>query len=136
MNAFFAVARRSRVVAPEALMATENPFLKLLEKGEGTLDEAVEAIDAFERELMDGSVELATCSSCGRPYVVTQDKWVVNGPGRRSVCWRRACRQGLRARGLCWTGHQHLSPPRDVKVFVHPRRAHKILLGRRVERDG
>jgi hypothetical protein len=95
-------------------MATGNRFLQLLETGEATLEEAIEAIERFERELSTGQgVETRTCSFCGRPYVVSADRQVVSEQGRRSVCWRRACRQELRARGLRWSGHylyQHRSP--------------------------
>jgi hypothetical protein len=87
-------------------MGTGNRILQLLETGEATLEEATEAIEIFERELTSGrGVETRTCSFCGRPYVVSQDRSVVAEQGRRSVCWRRACRQELRARGLRWAGH-------------------------------
>ena len=87
-------------------MARGNRFLQLLETGEATLEEAIEAVEVFERELTSGrGVETRTCSFCGRPYVVSEDRPVVSEQGRRSVCWRRACRQELRARGLRWGGH-------------------------------
>jgi hypothetical protein len=86
-------------------MATPNRVLHLLETGEVTLEEAIEAIGTFEREMARRRVETRTCMFCGQPYVVSEDKPVVSEQGRRSVCWRRACRQELRARGLGWGGH-------------------------------
>jgi hypothetical protein len=93
-------------------MATRNRILKLLETGEATLEEAVDAIETFERELGSGRlVETQTCSFCGKPYVVSADGPVVAQQGRRSVCWRRACRQELRAHGLNWAGHHLYREP-------------------------
>ncbi len=88
-------------------MATGNPFLALLETNQGTLEDAVQAINTFERELAEHRViETRTCSFCGRTYVVQpQEQPVVDGQGRRSFCWRTACRQALRAHGLEWAGH-------------------------------
>ncbi len=94
-------------------MASQNRILELLETGEATLDEAVAAIEIFERELSSGrDVEVRTCSFCGKTYVVSADAPVVAEQGRRSVCWRPACRQELRARGLRWGGHHlYRTPP-------------------------
>ena len=88
-------------------MAKGNPVLELLESDKATLEDAVEAINIFERELAAHRViETNTCQFCGKPYVVQPgDKPVVAEQGRRSVCWRPACRQELRARGLKWAGH-------------------------------
>jgi hypothetical protein len=97
-------------------MATRNRILALLEKGEATLEDAVEAIAAFEHEVVSGhGVETRTCTSCGRPFVVSADAPVVDEQGRRSVCWRPACRQELRARGLRLTGH-HLHAPNPFRL--------------------
>jgi len=93
-------------------MATRNRILELLETGEATLDEAIDAIKTFEHDLASGqNVETRTCSFCGKQYVVTVDKPVVAEQGRRSVCWRRACRQELRARGLSFSSHHLYRAP-------------------------
>ena len=98
-------------------MATGNRILQLLETGEATLEEAIEAIDAFERELTSGKgVETKTCQFCGRPYVVSADRPVVAEQGRRSACWRSACRQELRARGLRWAGHHLYRRPTPFEL--------------------
>ncbi len=87
-------------------MTGQNRFLELLEGGEATLEDAIVAIDVFEQELATHhGVETRTCSFCGKPYVVREDGPVVNEQGRRSACWRRACRQELRAHGLLWGRH-------------------------------
>lgn len=89
----------------EIAMATQNRVLKLLESGEATREEAIEALETFERELAGRDIQKRTCSFCGRPYVLSADAPVVSEQGRRSVCWRPDCRQELRARGLRWGGH-------------------------------
>ncbi len=95
-------------------MAEGNPVLKLLQESKATLEDAVEAINEFERELATHRVvETNTCQFCGKSYVVQPgEKPVVAEQGRRPVCWRPACRRELRARGLNWAGHHlYQGPP-------------------------
>jgi hypothetical protein len=107
-------------------MTTANPFLELLETNRGTLEQAVEAIHAFESELAESRpIDTSTCSFCGRAYVVQPgDRPVVRGQGRRSLCWRPGCRQALRAYGLEWAGHylhrgRQEPRPRQLKLARH-----------------